>query len=180
MNQAASRSQYISHKLITSTMLSIQEISLLSIINSRPHYCLENLTELGRLMNRSARTVQRTIEKLVSKGIVKRTYTTFKRLKLVIVSMAEQESLLNGGIMAQVFKYCSFKKRKKIKGLRHDTTSMSELNTTLMSDSINRRKENKSIFSECLKKMQKGPKDEIAFEREKERQLKEFALLFTK
>ena len=179
-----SRSQYISHQLSTSGLLSIQELSLLTIINSRPHYCLENLSELARMMTRSVRTVQRTIEKLVSKGIIKRTYTTFKRLKLEIVAMSKQNDLLNGGLIAQVFKYCAFKKKKKIRHLDstnhdslHDITYLSGINMTTMSESINRSNENKSILPDFVKKMGKSLKTEQEFMLEKQRQIAEFRKL---
>jgi hypothetical protein len=145
------------------------ERSLLQVIHTRPQYCLENLEELGRLIQRSARTVQRAITTLVQKGILQKTYTMFKRIKLVLASLEEQSKIAKSGPVAQALKYCNFLKYKKKKSdTVDDTTSVSGIYTTSMSGPINTSNKIKSIINTDLKLMNKTPKN---LELEKQRQL---------
>jgi predicted transcriptional regulator len=163
-----------------SELLSPIEKALLSIINTRPQYCLENLATLGKSLNRSRRTVQYTIDKLVSKGLVIKQYTTFKRLKLVLVTMEQQTKLIKGGLFAQVFKYCAFKKQRKINALPPDVQSVAQLNVQSVARSIRRSNEKKSISEIDLKTIPKGFKSSLEIAKEKARQLEALKIYLNK
>lgn len=152
----SARSQYLNYTYLLSMPLSPLERALLQVVHTRPQYCLENLSELGRLLQRSARTVQRAITTLTQKGILKKTYTMFKRIKLVLVTLDEQEKIAKAGPIAQALRYCNFKKsqRKKSDAV-YDTTSVSGLDTTSVAGSINRSNEIKSIYKSSLNFEQK-------------------------
>jgi len=160
MSAAHTRTQYLNYNYIISMPLNPVERSLLQVIHTRPQYCLENLEELGRLIQRSARTVQRAITTLVQKGILKKTYTLFKRIKLVLASMEEQLKIAKSGPIAQALRFCNFKKsqRKKSDAV-DDTTSVSGIYTTPMSGPISSSNKEKSIprtfknFDEIKKEM---------------------------
>jgi DNA-binding Lrp family transcriptional regulator len=131
--------------------LSPVERSLLQVVSTRPQYCLENLNELGRLLQRSARTVQRAITTLTQKGILKKTYTMFKRIKLVLATLDEQDKIAKSGPIAQALRYCNFMKSKKKKSdAVYDTTSVSGIYTTPVSGSINISNKIKSISNSGL------------------------------
>lgn len=163
-----SRTQYLSYKLLDLPLLSPTERALLQIIHIRPEYCLENLASLGRSINRSARTVQRAITTLIQKGIITKKYTTFKRIILKIVPLEDQEKIASGGVISQVFKFCKFAK-SKIK--RPDTTLMSGIDTTSVSEPINKSNKIKSIPNAILKNLDFGHKN---IENEKKRQLEAY------
>jgi DNA-binding Lrp family transcriptional regulator len=136
--------------------LSPVERSLLQVVSTRPQYCLENLNELGRLLQRSARTVQRAITTLTQKGILKKTYTMFKRIKLVLATLDEQDKIAKGGPIAQALRYCNFMKSKKKKSdAVYDTTPVSGIYTTPVSGSINTSNKIKSISNSGLNFEQK-------------------------
>jgi hypothetical protein len=127
------------------------ERSLLQVVSTRPQYCLENLNELGRLLQRSARTVQRAITTLTQKGILKKTYTMFKRIKLVLATLNEQDKIAKSGPIAQALRYCNFMKSKKKKSdAVYDTTSVSGIYTTPVSHPINISNKIKSISNSGL------------------------------
>lgn len=138
------RSQYISHELIINGLLSSLDISVLAYINTRPQYCLENLETIAKAIHRSKRTIQRSLERLVGKGIIKRRYTTFKRLVLTIVSLDEQKEITKTGGVLNMLKYCAFKNRKRDAMIQ--ATEMSQLKATEMSHPISRSNKIKSIY----------------------------------
>lgn len=151
------RTQYVSYKFLQNIILSPTEHALINMIMIRPNYCLENLDTIGKAMSRSARTVQRTIEKLIQKGIIEKHYTTFKRIVLKIKSLADQDKIAKNGIISQVFKFCAFKKRRKQlnNNAVYDATPVSGLDATPVSESIKRSNKEKSIINTGLKTIQK-------------------------
>ena len=162
------RTQYLSYNLLAKAYFSPNERALLQIISIRPQYCLENLNQLGIELGRSARTVQRVIERLIQKGVIQKRYTVFKRMVLTIVPMDVQDKIAKTGIVSQVLKFCKFAKYKK---KRHDTTSVSGIDTTSLSGSIKSSNKENSILIASLKKFDFRPKD---LEAEKKRQLKAY------
>lgn len=163
-----SRTQYINHEAFQKMYLSPIEASLMLHINSRPNYCLENLSTLAYAMKRSIRTVQRAIQGLLQKGLIKRKYTNYKRLILTLVSMDEQKEVVSKGAFHQIMKFCNFAKSKKKSS---HTTLVSGLDTTSVSESINISNKKKSILNTGLKIMKKGLKSDFELALEKQRQL---------
>jgi predicted transcriptional regulator len=74
----------LTEKITKDTILTPSEHALINIIKMRSNYCCETLETIGNLMMRSGRTVQRTIDKLVFKSIIKKQYTTYKKIILTI------------------------------------------------------------------------------------------------
>lgn len=143
------RSQYLSYKLLDTSLLNPVERSLLQVITVRPEYCLENLATIAASINRSIRTVQRAIDTLLQKGIITKKYTTFKRMILRVVSIEDQDKLASGGLITQVLKFCKFAKSKK---KRPDMTLVSGIDTTSVSESIKSSNKENSILNTLLKK----------------------------
>ena len=166
-----SRTQYLHYMLPEAGILTSNEVHLLEIVKSRPQYYLENLSTLAASMNKSRRTVQYIINKLVMKGFLKKKYTTFKRMILTITSMEEQKKLMSGGMIAQVFKYCAFKKRPKINKLRHDVQPAAHIDVQPTAYSISNSNKNHSILSTGLKIMKKGFKSDFELRLERDRQV---------
>ena len=165
-----SRTQYLNYNYIITMPLNPVERALLQVIHTRPQYCLENLEELGRLIQRSARTVQRAITTLVQKGILQKSYTMFKRIKLVLATMEEQVKIAKSGPIAQALRFCNFKKsqRKKSNAV-DDTTSVSGIYTTPVSGPINISNKIKSIS-----------KSELNFEEKRLAEKKKYLEFLTK
>ena len=107
------RTNYIDFKLLRSGRFTPNEVAVLTIIFSYSEYSKLTYAEIGKMLNRSATTIKRTVKSLVEKGIITKTYTLFKKCVLKIVSLQEQAKLLTAsGIVQQVLKVVSAKKNK--------------------------------------------------------------------
>lgn len=181
------RTQYLSYKLMESSILSCQERALLQVICNRPNFCLENLDNLARTINKSSRTVQRLIKSLVEKGIIIKKYTNYKRVILTLVSIEDQDKIATGeGLMNQAFKLAKLKKKHPdTTPMSYDaadntdaavfhTTPMSGPDTTPMSCSINNRNKLNSIKGSDLNffgLVETKKQKEQRIEQERQRQL---------
>lgn len=126
------RIQFLDYDLVRSGRFSANELALLNIIQSFSERCEMNQGYLAKAMNKSTRTIQRTINSLVAKGMIRRTYTTFKRCVLVIVTLDVQKHLKTAsGMMKQALKAVKKKTKNLMKST--DMTSMSDLIMTSMS-----------------------------------------------
>ena len=123
------RAQFLHYDLIRSGRFTSNELALLNIINSYSQRCELKQEELAKMVTKSVATVRRTINSLISKGIIDRTYTVFKRCVLRIRTLDQQKELMTlGGILKQVLN----RRKKSMKS--SDRSPMSEVNRSPMSE----------------------------------------------
>lgn len=129
MISASSRSQFLDFNLTRSGFLTPVEHALLNVIMSFSDHCQMNQAYLAKAINRSVRTVQRTIRSLIEKGMIDRTYTVFKRCFIRIRSLKAQAELMTAsGIIKQALKV----KNSRMKSSH--TTKVSRLYLPSMSE----------------------------------------------
>lgn len=178
-NQSATiRDQYLHYDLIRSGRFNSNELAMLQVIATYSQRCELKQSELARIMNKSIATIRRTMNSLISKGIIVRTYTVFKRCVLKIKSLKEQKELMTGlGIIKLI------QKRTKSLMKSNDRSRMNELNRSPMSEPTRSKtqeenfKANLNIFSETSQKIQ-GWLNEREFAQRKNEQLAAFKAQF--
>lgn len=82
--------QAISFKVLQTSILTPVERSVLGVINTETQYFLMKLDDIGLMINRSGKTVQRAVKTLFEKGLIDRKHTTGKKLKLSLKPLEEQ------------------------------------------------------------------------------------------
>lgn len=120
----AKRSQYLSYQMIERLQLNPLERAVLQTIWSKPHYLMAKLSDIGRVIGRSGRTVQRAIKTLVEKGIIVKQYTTGKIQRLKLVALEVQNQIAKHGPILGLLKR-ALTKSGHDKNVRSDTTSVS-------------------------------------------------------
>ena len=101
MSQAPRQS--ISYQIARSGQLSANELAVLHIISTYSEYCCpRRVADIGVMIKKSERTVRRALYGLIAKGLVKRTYTVFKRLVLRIVSHDIQRGLFGQNLVEKI------------------------------------------------------------------------------
>lgn len=165
------RSQFLDYNLIRSGRFTPVEHALLNVIVTFSERCEMNQTYLAKAINRSVRTVQRSIDSLIKKGIIDRSYTLFKRCVIRVKTLKQQAELMTaGGILKQLLK----KRKKRV--IPHDMTPVSEVITTPVSQPTrSETPRNKTIKSELnFQQKDMGPgrnRSDEWFVSEKSRQL---------
>lgn len=132
--------QSVDFVLIRSGQFSTVELAVISYINSFSEYCAPRaIADIGVAIGKSERTVRRAIDSLVLKGMITKTYRTFKRVTLRLVDLAHQKSIRGVGMIKKVIRNV-----RKSHNKSSDRTSMTDLIRTSMTEPIqNKDQENK-------------------------------------
>lgn len=107
------RTNLLNYDLMRSNRFNRNERALLSILVTYSQHCSVSQGQLADWLCCSISTVQRTIRSLIAKGMIRKTYTLFKRCVLKLVSLDAQRELMSaGGIIKQVFKSATRQRKK--------------------------------------------------------------------
>lgn len=158
------RVQFVDFEMIRSVPMSPVEKALIGYIASFSECCAPKTIEMiGKSVNRSDRTIRRAINSLCARGLIKKTYRCFKRVRLQLVSRKAQRELMKAGVMiGNMLRQVSKKTREK-----YYRSSVSELNRSSVSEpnreeNQKNKTKNKDGFFQSFK---------IDFEQERQRQL---------
>lgn len=173
MSQPTSRVQFIHYNLLRSGRLSANEIAMLSVIQSYSQRCELKQIDIARSLNKSISTVRRTMNSLITKGLIVRTYTVFKRCVLRLASLKEQELLMTSwGVVKQALKAAKNLMKSS------DRSPMSELNRSPMNEPTRsnnlRNKTEKSDLNFNDRSSESERERQRRIENERQRQLFEF------
>lgn len=101
----------------------MKEMAVLQYIQTYSTFCAPpSLKIMASAMQTSERTLRRTINLLVSKGMLIKRYRCFKRLHLEIVSLAVQKTLHGAGMVKKAL--CKSWKRFKKRSHRPNGTDL--------------------------------------------------------
>lgn len=170
-DNATERTQLPYGPLTRSKQISANEHAVLRVIESHTQFLRVSLSELGEQIQKSARTVQRIINSLVRKGLIKKKYTLFKKLKLSIVSIEEQKKLMKFGMVKHALRKVWKSKRKQ-----PYTPPVSDIITPPMSDSTKDKTEKNKTFN--IEKNFSFKGDNRTLSDKKNEQLEKFRNLF--
>lgn len=132
-SKATDRTQFVSYDLLRSGKINCVESAVINYINSFSKECRVKLSEIARGIQKSVRTVQRAINSLLKKGLINRTYTTFKRCVLSLMNLEIQTKVAKDGlaIVKNIFNWSSKNKKNSTKS--SDVTSVSDHDVTSVS-----------------------------------------------
>jgi hypothetical protein len=129
-NKKTTRVQYLDFNLIRSGFIKRSEHAILSYISSFSNRCCSKLDDIAIGTGYSRRTVQYAINKLVQKGLLKKSYTTFKRCVLQIVDLSVQKTLNSGSqILKSVFRFAKRIKKSSTKSSDVQNTTCPDVQT---------------------------------------------------
>lgn len=174
-SNSTKRSQFLDYNLIRSGRFNSNELALLNVIITFSDRCEMSQGYLAKAINKSIPTIRRTINGLIKKGIVTRSYTVFKRCVIRIVSLDVQKSLMTiSGILKQAIK--SAKKHGKNLIKSNYRSPVSELNRSPMIEPT-RSKTEEIKHIKIDKKLELKPKA-IDLNRTKEEALARFKAIY--
>ena len=92
------RSQFLSFELLRSGLIKDREYSVMCYIYSFSERCIpKSMKVMAKALHISTRWLTKIINRLVSKGLVRRRYMIFKRVCLTLVSLKEQLNIVRNG-----------------------------------------------------------------------------------
>lgn len=157
MSDATKRSQFVNYELIRTGQLNANEIAVIAWVNTFSEYCLiPKLSDVANKLSWGERKLRYVINSLVSKGILRKTHVCFKKIKLQLVSLAEQAALKGIGMIKKVLRN-SLKSQNKISH-RQNKTGLNRQNKTdsIRSETIKNKTDNiVGNFNNLVKEMPK-------------------------
>lgn len=134
--------QNLDFVLLRSPHFNGNEKAVLGYINSFSSFCAPfTLKQMASDFHWSERKLRYVIKSLVLKGIVKRTYRCFKKLRLEIISLAQQKFLHGAGMGKKIFDNVMKLKKKS----SHRQTSAELIRQSSAEPIQNKTEENKTL-----------------------------------
>jgi DNA-binding MarR family transcriptional regulator len=96
--ESTERSQFLCFELLRSGLIKDREYSVICYIYSFSERCIpKSMKIMARALHMSTRWLTKIINRLVSRGLVRRRYMIYKRVCLTLVSLKEQLNIVRNG-----------------------------------------------------------------------------------